>query len=1283
MSSNSRALQAILVLAATFGVSTAVACSGPPPPKIAILPSKIEREGLSPIEIADISGDNVNVDFEFCEAPNETNCYDAALSMSRLEVPAGSEVTFQAYYDKNAGSAGRTGPVFGGSPRQFFPIGNLLSDIQASQSNNTNRRMRVSELMSRGSGGAIDPAGGLRPMLVLDWAGIVSSEGVVEQTAGGYRMSLDAGTELDRPSDWSGSWDGTQERWYTRAGQITDPREVIRTVSLHMGSKADVVPEFWVALETSGTTINKLHVWSTTGARMPNANTNNMFIQLDASAGTNQVQSTWAWDIKPSQIGGATSYGDFPHVPVNGNPASGVGYSAIPEYAEGVDPAIQSEFAGTAFEFEAGFRQKHRYDTPSEPGGYVVKVTVSFLWKYGREAGGDPFAWEVDVKHIGSIDFTPMQPALTTDDGAGGAELVAMVDSIRSQLGCLPGPLAAAGGGERDEAGDGCTWGPYDDTTFPIAALQSAALSGSVGQGVRDELVSRVMAAGTYTGDDQVNFTPDTTSTPQRMDFRYSGQFPQTTGAAPPGGGGGNGGQPGYAYVLVRDGTRPRHFRFLDPGDTLASGVGTGPFVSNVSIPANQPPSGQAPVITGLKTGQTIAEALGSNTKMMVAVFDENPGLVAFASVDNADLKVWNGSSLTAPSSNLSEYSSLLQEEGSTPPTIQVWYSAEKSGYEVQPSTDYGLMGGAFFDRVIGDLGVPAPLVASRAMSADNRLVGRPTFRYYPFRYPKDDADEGKVVEYRPVRYILLQERQGTTDEPFGSAMVYEIDLAHALEPMGLHYAQGSQQGGDDDANLGVPIFPGSDDSYQLRLFVRAADGRVASTSRAQDIYPADWAAIGATSTGFQWPNYSPAWLDKGAGDPTQEVPEHVGGAGPNSPSLAMARLPFPDGNNDVPANFHDPSTGILEPPPLSGDNEAAIQAKAAELNFVGTKFGQALGLEVEDSVPPTVLLQVTDTKYDRTYTFGNAYLGDMSQQVIQQLLYDQVDQAAGGELTQATVLADPSLSPDDENTNLQTGGAALFPFTAYPYGGDTGEFNQTVAVLPQNDQPPRPHSLEFCDQATAINTGGCLVEPDTPGGTEWTFTYEGQGGPSDYETQLEEMANGRYWPMQYFAHPAVPDAALAVDRTQPPPGLWVDEDSRLVFKVIVWDNLNSYLPGVTEVGSFTEGLQIFGVDSASLNAGNSPDSLEVVINDPGSGQSDMSLSSGQLDSTWPTYIFRNPNRTDDGNGLSDTGDDAHVEVKYTDAAGNTTRLHVKFFVVENTMRILSLKEDRFRSFNE
>jgi hypothetical protein len=120
-------------------------------------------------------------------------------------------------------------------------------------------------------------------------------------------------------------------------------------------------------------------------------------------------------------------------------------------------------------------------------------------------------------------------------------------------------------------------------------------------------------------------------------------------------------------------------------------------------------------------------------------------------------------------------------------------------------------------------------------------------------------------------------------------------------------------------------------------------------------------------------------------------------------------------------------------------------------------------------------------------------------------------------------------------------------------------------------------------------------------------------------------------------------------------PGLWIDEDTRVDFKVTAWDNVNGWLAQSPGGGIKTS----------------SGTTVSYKLTDGPTGNA--------VETTPGIHLFRNPNRDSSGdNGLGD----AFVEVEATDPAGNKTSFRVNIYIADNELRIFSLEESRRRLSN-
>ncbi len=132
---------------------------------------------------------------------------------------------------------------------------------------------------------------------------------------------------------------------------------------------------------------------------------------------------------------------------------------------------------------------------------------------------------------------------------------------------------------------------------------------------------------------------------------------------------------------------------------------------------------------------------------------------------------------------------------------------------------------------------------------------------------------------------------------------------------------------------------------------------------------------------------------------------------------------------------------------------------------------------------------------------------------------------------------------------------------------------------------------------------------------------------------------------------------------------MWVEEDTRLLFRVVCYDNLAA---GDLESGSNPYDW------AARLDA-----HMDDIDSDPYLDRLEWTIFDGPTeggvipdsDSFRDEYIFRNPN----SDGSSMTGDDCYTRIVVGDKAGNETELTVHYLVVPSKMRIRSLEENRKR----
>lgn len=1316
----------------------ALACSGPPPPRVIILPKAIRYSyfdaagvrqfypptGSPPIQLLNDFGQKTGTgtgDYQFCDGGASvpiTDCYDdfsasgGAGGIARLEVPAGAEITFQAFWDKPpksvAKGASRDGPVY---PH----IGSVREMITNARSSTPKPYIKISEMLSRGSGAAFDvtAANPIRAHFPIDWANLdadapdftppsprVMALEVDSLTSGGNN-------ELAQPPYFpDGTWRPQDERWYVRAGTYAGNeaaiRNAVRILHKNVAGLSMESPEVWMKVETRTTSLGnepmRLHLWvASTDIQTPSAvgqmdpSVSNAILQIDATD-PDSVSSQWHFDRSPRAEGNRAvdSSGLFVHHPVNGIDSSGVGFSSATDDMTKESSNVPDPVSGPVT-FESAFTKTHRFMTPTEPGGYFVRADVELGWKYGKWAGAAEgitpasWLWRFGIDYLGYVDLRPISSVAaaegftactgcpsTTDDAdvnkKGRARFVKAVDELREQLRCLASDGPVNSTGHQPFVCNYPTSPIVSEADFNAALMAAYTGSGTSGLGkaILQELglhksqIDHLDAEGVLAlrhGSDGSGTPPAT----QMMTFGMSGKFPQTTSDNP--GGGAGAGKPGRAYIMVKDTAPPRHYAFFDLS-TDASFTGdayTAPDFTNLIIEEAE---------TGKLLAQSLADA-GNGTKLGVMVFDDNPSSITFGLMHGAEVVDEAGSDLTGA---LGPYSSLVSSsalDGTEAPYIEAWYTAQKSGYSFKPG---------FFASKVGRFSMDRGMelewldVRNSALGSDSYLIPDPTFRFYPFRENPDDV---QAKRYYPYRYKLIQRRQpaGTGAEPLAAVWFFAIDMNDAHEPMGTSYAVGAEEG-DDPAK-----YPGFDEKM-MKLFIRTVDGRLGRTpGTGAGFIPYDATATfvdPSTGEPFVIGNHAPYW---------DAAPEH-------EESVHFATRLFPD--NKVPINIST-DTAALVPEATYTEVMDAARAEGFDSPSGDLEFGRAASLRVKDVIPPSVVVMITDTKYGRTMSFGNPFLGEMSRTDLQLLLREgarrfdsrsPVDLATNDTPENVT---EEVLVPSDTDAPTDFSLAASYDPTA-----------PDPASMPLYPPVRTGLGLQHC---AAPGDEDCLVQPNASG--EYCFIYDEMGnGETDYNTQLQLIEGGAFHPVNSHANSAsFPggdcDPASGNDPDNPcrlgsKPGLWVDEDTQLEFRILIRDNLNSYLAYSPDDGGVDGFEKIFiqGVDPTTTGIGNGPGEINVTIHDPASGNVDPAAPgasgatnnlvdrSSELAQTWPRYTFRNPNRVDNGSSGIDSRDDAYVLVEYTDASGNKTCVKVNMFVVENTMRILSLRESRERSMD-
>lgn len=1207
------------LLCGALATASAMACSGPPPPTVTILPTyisydRVNNDGTTTavgFPVVDFNDPQGGPAFPYCPADNQTNtfCFDSAKSMSILAIPAGGEVTFGAFHYQPTG----TNPTTGNVNPQLDTIQAMIDRITGT---NGGREISLNEIQSRNSGGAFSSNtgqySGVKARFILDWAGIdpVSPAYNPELPDGAYKLQIaSAGHSLSAPipgnapiggaypnstSYVGAGWDATKEKWYFPGAQTLDGDQVddiVRLVQQHMNSAGLVEPWVFLEEEISGDIdgdskyeLARLHLWACLGGYMSTATPG-----VRAKVGLDQtkpVDGTWEWDVTPN-TGSAYGFsvpGNFVHASPSGGTNKGIGY-----------PTSETSASES-------FQIARRYPVPSEPAGYLVRSDMLLYWAYGKQlSSAQPhWRWQTFHRYLGFVDLTGADIERTSTTATTIRNNIA---SLRSQLRCIVGDDHAS-----DPNLHGCTW----DDSFDLSGLQTiftdaALFSGATldGRAIVRELgvpASAVTTTYFHSVPDPTAYTGAPPPGWNTWTFDYSGRFPQTTK--------GGSGEPGKGFVIARDTTPPRHAVLL---------AGSGVTVSGGAIQGGQ-------------TGRKLADSIGGNPMLKALVFDDNPGQVAFAALTGVPAYK-NGTAY-----DVSAFSG-LNLANMQPPYIQVWYSAQKAGFDYRQG-DFLRGGIQSIDSGLIDL-----LAQGRAdhLSGDSIMVPRPTFRFYPFRDSSAGAS-APIQNYQPVGYHLIEK----SGEPLGVVMEYDIPLADMVEPLGMNFAQGSEPLSPD--------FPGYED-LMTKIFVRAIDGR----APADTDYPAGNLAPFVPETAEH--EIDPA---TGASyvNATQLFPNDADVPRTLDDATAMEPLPMPAGAGAEVTDVYDSLT-----------NAAAnfqFPAGSGTRPFDETKFGQALGVRIEDVVPPTVVLMVTDTKYNHTVFFGNAALGHMSQANLQQLMIEAADTSdSAADVAVVSPTVDASTDRAAAPVAPMTVAARLYP----PENSGAG--------LDECAQPPETDS----DQVD------CLAKENSS--RVWRFVHDRFGtDEDDWQRQLKLMKDNAFNPMNAWTRPtsALGTDCSTVDLTvdgsgygckfAEPPGYWVDEDTRLIIRVIAWDNLNSYLGNLDESTIGYPNIDIKGAPSLTMGSGGD-NTLEIRMVDEASGVDSRLSSAGELQDSWPTVTFRNPNRFDTGAGFSDErNEESYLEVTYTDAAGNTTELKVNFYVAENTMRIRSLREDRNRSFD-
>ncbi len=326
-------------------------------------------------------------------------------------------------------------------------------------------------------------------------------------------------------------------------------------------------------------------------------------------------------------------------------------------------------------------------------------------------------------------------------------------------------------------------------------------------------------------------------------------------------------------------------------------------------------------------------------------------------------------------------------------------------------------------------------------------------------------------------------------------------------------------------------------------------------------------------------------------------------------------------------------ATGTLESFEIGNQIDDPEMAKISTLNVSdatltgGGTFGNMGVIEVHDDEPPQVFIYVTDTKYVHpdtnkplTYRFGIQKHGDAVR---------------------------PGLMNEGWCINEKSGDINVAsPSPASSFFSDLS--SDMLGTLRSYDLTKR------CDRLSSPSSNLTAT-------VRRNHTYE----------PTEEVVFGeKYFTdyNDYFSKKESFDPSSTYPETLP--GCWVDEDSRLLFHVVAYDNCFTYYND--RPGSFAE-EQPAGVLKRKETTDyerNGIKSLEWEIRDDGRDLGTAASASYQQE-----YIFRNPNVSDTFELNPDK--ECHVKVTALDYSDNARTVIVKFYVQNNKMRFRSLEEKR------
>ena len=282
----------------------------------------------------------------------------------------------------------------------------------------------------------------------------------------------------------------------------------------------------------------------------------------------------------------------------------------------------------------------------------------------------------------------------------------------------------------------------------------------------------------------------------------------------------------------------------------------------------------------------------------------------------------------------------------------------------------------------------------------------------------------------------------------------------------------------------------------------------------------------------------------------------------------------------------------------------------------VSNRFGQMGTISVQDDEPPQIFLYVTDMKYNKTYRFGIQKEGDSARTALMKESYDAATFDGW---------CDKSMDLGRSST----------------LGGS--DFN---------------YSLKGYDLAAALSAPGRHAD----------LTPTVISATDDFEPRDEIVFKDRIWDnYDAWINDAVENDNFDPSSEYPArlPGCWVDEDTRLLFHIVAYDNTSTY--DKSSDSSASDEMSVFDAKNASSGSlGNGIANLTWEITDNGQAVANPNQYIND-------YVFRNPS-VDDDFQLIDS-QKCSVKVTAEDANGNQRAMEVVFFVMNNNLKFRSLEE--------